>query len=207
MGKDQYLQGKLAIVTGASKPNGIGAATAIALAEHGANVSVSLQGFLYVWLGRQRPFLATCFILPLSNSAILFDHSLLPRHLHASPYWNTVHFYFPWLSVATAYINIYEHYPQLKEIQSETLQQSGLLGCLTNIDRLQSITARTPPLQRRLSSTSNHLEWKRCVPSKSAVCSKLMIHRLPSRAIRDQKHLDKILSKQSSRPSIQKRST
>jgi NAD(P)-dependent dehydrogenase (short-subunit alcohol dehydrogenase family) len=40
MGKDQYLHGKLAIVTGASKLNGIGAAAAIALAEHGANVSV-----------------------------------------------------------------------------------------------------------------------------------------------------------------------
>jgi 3-oxoacyl-[acyl-carrier protein] reductase len=38
MAKDQYLEGKLAIVTGASKPNGIGAATAYALAEHGANV-------------------------------------------------------------------------------------------------------------------------------------------------------------------------
>jgi NAD(P)-dependent dehydrogenase (short-subunit alcohol dehydrogenase family) len=39
MAKDQYLAGKLAIVTGAGKPNGIGAATAYALAEHGANVS------------------------------------------------------------------------------------------------------------------------------------------------------------------------
>jgi len=38
MDKDQYLRGKLAIVTGASKPSGIGAATAIALAERGANV-------------------------------------------------------------------------------------------------------------------------------------------------------------------------
>jgi NAD(P)-dependent dehydrogenase (short-subunit alcohol dehydrogenase family) len=39
MAKDQYLAGKLAIVTGAGKPNGIGAAAAYALAEHGANVS------------------------------------------------------------------------------------------------------------------------------------------------------------------------
>jgi hypothetical protein len=39
MAKDQFLAGKLAIVTGASKHNGIGAATAYALAEHGANVS------------------------------------------------------------------------------------------------------------------------------------------------------------------------
>jgi hypothetical protein len=39
MAKEQYLAGKLAIVTGAGKPNGIGAAAAYALAEHGANVS------------------------------------------------------------------------------------------------------------------------------------------------------------------------
>ena len=38
MGKDQALRGKLAIVTGASKLSGIGAATAVALAEQGANV-------------------------------------------------------------------------------------------------------------------------------------------------------------------------
>jgi 3-oxoacyl-[acyl-carrier protein] reductase len=38
MAKDQYLAGKLAIVTGASKANGIGAATAYSLASHGANV-------------------------------------------------------------------------------------------------------------------------------------------------------------------------
>jgi NAD(P)-dependent dehydrogenase (short-subunit alcohol dehydrogenase family) len=38
MAKDQYLAGKLAIVTGAAKPNGMGAAIAYALAEHGANV-------------------------------------------------------------------------------------------------------------------------------------------------------------------------
>jgi NAD(P)-dependent dehydrogenase (short-subunit alcohol dehydrogenase family) len=38
MVKDQYLAGKVAIVTGASKLSGIGASTAIALAEHGANV-------------------------------------------------------------------------------------------------------------------------------------------------------------------------
>ena len=37
--KDQYLRGKVAIVTGASRPNSIGAATAYALAEHGADVS------------------------------------------------------------------------------------------------------------------------------------------------------------------------
>jgi 3-oxoacyl-[acyl-carrier protein] reductase len=40
--KEQYLQGKVAIVTGSSKPNGIGAAIAIALAEHGANVCTFL---------------------------------------------------------------------------------------------------------------------------------------------------------------------
>ena len=39
MGKEQYLAGKLAIITGASKPSGIGSATAVSLAEHGANVS------------------------------------------------------------------------------------------------------------------------------------------------------------------------
>jgi NAD(P)-dependent dehydrogenase (short-subunit alcohol dehydrogenase family) len=39
MSKDQYLAGKLAIVTGAGKANGIGAATAYTLASHGANVS------------------------------------------------------------------------------------------------------------------------------------------------------------------------
>ena len=38
MGKDQYLAGQVAIVTGGSKITGIGAACAIALAEHGANV-------------------------------------------------------------------------------------------------------------------------------------------------------------------------
>jgi NAD(P)-dependent dehydrogenase (short-subunit alcohol dehydrogenase family) len=43
MAKDQYLAGKLAIVTGASKLTGIGAATAIALAKHGANVSAHLH--------------------------------------------------------------------------------------------------------------------------------------------------------------------
>jgi len=40
MEKDKYLRGKLAIVTGASKPTGIGAATAVALAERGANVRI-----------------------------------------------------------------------------------------------------------------------------------------------------------------------
>jgi NAD(P)-dependent dehydrogenase (short-subunit alcohol dehydrogenase family) len=40
MSKEQYLAGKVAIVTGASKVVGIGAATAVALAEHGANVSL-----------------------------------------------------------------------------------------------------------------------------------------------------------------------
>lgn len=40
MAKDQYLAGQVAIVTGASKLTGIGAASAIALAEHGANVAV-----------------------------------------------------------------------------------------------------------------------------------------------------------------------
>ncbi|KAI1298856.1 hypothetical protein F5Y03DRAFT_367237 [Xylaria venustula] len=40
MALDQYLKGKTAIVTGSSKPNGIGAAVAIALAEHGANVVI-----------------------------------------------------------------------------------------------------------------------------------------------------------------------
>ncbi|KAH8705806.1 hypothetical protein BGW36DRAFT_457187 [Talaromyces proteolyticus] len=40
MSKDQYLSGKVAIVTGSSKLSGIGAATAIALAEHGANVAL-----------------------------------------------------------------------------------------------------------------------------------------------------------------------
>lgn len=38
MAEDKYLAGKVAIVTGASKISGIGAAAAIALAEHGANV-------------------------------------------------------------------------------------------------------------------------------------------------------------------------
>jgi len=38
MAKDQYLAGKLAIVTGAGKATGIGAATAYTLASHGANV-------------------------------------------------------------------------------------------------------------------------------------------------------------------------
>ncbi|PGH23878.1 hypothetical protein AJ80_02127 [Polytolypa hystricis UAMH7299] len=40
MAKDQYLAGKIAIVTGASKPNGIGAATAYTLAEHGASIVI-----------------------------------------------------------------------------------------------------------------------------------------------------------------------
>ncbi|KAH8810804.1 putative short-chain dehydrogenases/reductase [Xylogone sp. PMI_703] len=40
MSKEQYLAGKLAIVTGASKGNGIGAATAYSLASHGANIVV-----------------------------------------------------------------------------------------------------------------------------------------------------------------------
>jgi NAD(P)-dependent dehydrogenase (short-subunit alcohol dehydrogenase family) len=38
MSKEKYLAGQLAIVTGASKVVGIGSATALALAEHGANV-------------------------------------------------------------------------------------------------------------------------------------------------------------------------
>ena len=45
MGKDQPLRGKLAIVTGSSKPSGIGAATALALAEQGANVRVHFFDF------------------------------------------------------------------------------------------------------------------------------------------------------------------
>jgi len=45
MAKEQYLAGKVAIVTGSSKLNGIGAATAIALAEHGANVRYPERGF------------------------------------------------------------------------------------------------------------------------------------------------------------------
>ncbi|KAL5344293.1 hypothetical protein ACLOAV_010722 [Pseudogymnoascus australis] len=40
MSTDQYLAGKLALVTGASKPNGIGAATAYSLASHGANIAI-----------------------------------------------------------------------------------------------------------------------------------------------------------------------
>ncbi|KAM0238431.1 hypothetical protein ACHAP5_008621 [Fusarium lateritium] len=40
MSSEQYLAGKTAIVTGASKSNGIGAATALALAKHGANILV-----------------------------------------------------------------------------------------------------------------------------------------------------------------------
>ncbi|OXV08265.1 hypothetical protein Egran_03971 [Elaphomyces granulatus] len=40
MAKDQYLAGKLAVITGAGKPNGIGAAAAYALAEHGANIVI-----------------------------------------------------------------------------------------------------------------------------------------------------------------------
>ncbi|KFY48089.1 hypothetical protein V495_01631 [Pseudogymnoascus sp. VKM F-4514 (FW-929)] len=40
MANDQYLAGKLAIVTGASKANGIGAATAYSLASHGANIVI-----------------------------------------------------------------------------------------------------------------------------------------------------------------------
>ena len=38
----QYLKGKVAIVTGAGKLNGIGAQSAIALAEQGANVRFCL---------------------------------------------------------------------------------------------------------------------------------------------------------------------
>jgi NAD(P)-dependent dehydrogenase (short-subunit alcohol dehydrogenase family) len=38
MSKEQFLAGQLAIVTGASKVVSIGSATALALAEHGANV-------------------------------------------------------------------------------------------------------------------------------------------------------------------------
>jgi len=40
MAKDQNLRGKLALVTGASKLSGIGAATAIALAERGADIAI-----------------------------------------------------------------------------------------------------------------------------------------------------------------------
>lgn len=43
MAKDQYLAGQVAIVTGSSKMSGIGAASAIAIAEHGANVQTLLQ--------------------------------------------------------------------------------------------------------------------------------------------------------------------
>jgi NAD(P)-dependent dehydrogenase (short-subunit alcohol dehydrogenase family) len=38
MSKEKYLAGQLAVVTGASKVVSIGSATALALAEHGANV-------------------------------------------------------------------------------------------------------------------------------------------------------------------------
>jgi hypothetical protein len=38
MSSEKYLAGKTAIVTGSSKLNGIGAATALTLAKHGANV-------------------------------------------------------------------------------------------------------------------------------------------------------------------------
>ena len=38
MPPEKYLAGQLAIVTGASKLVSIGSATALALAEHGANV-------------------------------------------------------------------------------------------------------------------------------------------------------------------------
>ncbi|RGP74043.1 3-oxoacyl-acyl-carrier- reductase [Fusarium sporotrichioides] len=40
MASEQYLAGKTAIVTGSSKLNGIGAATALALAKHGANIVI-----------------------------------------------------------------------------------------------------------------------------------------------------------------------
>ncbi|KAI1050820.1 hypothetical protein LB507_009237 [Fusarium sp. FIESC RH6] len=40
MSSEQYLAGKTAIVTGSSKLNGIGAATALSLAKHGANIVV-----------------------------------------------------------------------------------------------------------------------------------------------------------------------
>ncbi|KAM0228024.1 hypothetical protein ACHAPO_011050 [Fusarium lateritium] len=40
MSSEQYLAGKTAIVTGSSKLNGIGAATALALAKHGANIVI-----------------------------------------------------------------------------------------------------------------------------------------------------------------------
>jgi NAD(P)-dependent dehydrogenase (short-subunit alcohol dehydrogenase family) len=39
MSSEKCLAGKTAIVTGSSKLNGIGAATALTLAKHGANVS------------------------------------------------------------------------------------------------------------------------------------------------------------------------
>jgi hypothetical protein len=61
MGKDQYLAGKLAIVTGSGKPNGIGAATAYALAEHGANVSLSRANAGSMPLPAPRPFLFPCW--------------------------------------------------------------------------------------------------------------------------------------------------
>jgi NAD(P)-dependent dehydrogenase (short-subunit alcohol dehydrogenase family) len=38
MAPQGYLKGKVAIITGASKMNGIGAATAFAMAEQGADV-------------------------------------------------------------------------------------------------------------------------------------------------------------------------
>lgn len=40
MAKEQYLAGKLAVVTGAGKQTGIGYATASQLAEQGADVSL-----------------------------------------------------------------------------------------------------------------------------------------------------------------------
>jgi hypothetical protein len=45
MAKDQNLRSKLAVVTGASKLSGMGAATAIALAERGADVRLSSLHF------------------------------------------------------------------------------------------------------------------------------------------------------------------
>jgi hypothetical protein len=43
--KEEYLAGKVVIVTGSAKHNGIGFTTALALAEHGANVSKCLWVF------------------------------------------------------------------------------------------------------------------------------------------------------------------
>lgn len=79
----QSLKGKVAIVTGAGKPNGIGAASAIAFAEQGANVGSLLRVCMSRPADTSSRSLFSTTALPdlrrrLSPSSRVLEYKLLP---------------------------------------------------------------------------------------------------------------------------------